>query len=640
MKDWWAIGTELYEKGVPIVAIVAVMLLVYVLMFPEKAEKVGLWLKTPFFKLFKWCGRSYVSSAVGTSVSDFLNKELLKRFDHASFSKVKVKFNLIRSTEEVNLLQNTMIIRLNTSNDQTRNKLAAASLAIPKVVCPYIRSNLDKEVNKAIDLAVLRKFADRLGHDGSLFYKENFLDPEVLSNPTVSELVAKLNRIDKTGYFISIFANELNYVGKGIYGRSDITNKTADVVGFLNYLLAIAEREEGDDTELSYRSTSINVNILLLARLDKVHQFGAEPYRQRLKRNFREGSESTYIVAFSHSWEFLVDVLKAISVDQRFSIINTYDLGRKNLPSNYEKVRISLVRANETFSDTTFSEHLEEIGLRVGDRLPGTITHLSTQNAVISISGLNAFIKKEECDWFALESCSEEFIEGDEYDFQIKDIVLSTGSIELTRRFPENDPWKDVRVPEVGDIVEVNIIDDLGIFLTARTNEGLEVRIPNVELCWGEDSMEDVTNLLGSTTKVVIVAQQPQNRLLRGSLKRLPAKSWGEVRDRFPKGAETLGTVIATNPQYATFELAPGFTGRVSKESFLEAGNEFQDFQNNFPIGTKLEVVVQKVWTGRKKISLELKRNLMKRALPAREPIDPVEHKIVRMPNRVRRRKD
>lgn len=636
MKETWDFIMARLAEGWPPAAVIAIALVFYLVFFPEKAEKVGLWIKTPLFKFFKWCARSYISSTISTSISDFVNKDLLQRFDDATLPKVKVKFNLIKTTEEINLLEKKTIIRLNESNDQTRNKLAAAALTIPKVVCPHIRSNLDVEVNKAIDLAVLRKFADRFGNHGSLIYKEKFLDPEVITNPTVAELIQKLLRIDKVGFLISIFANELNYVGKGAYARTDISNKTADVISFLNYLLKIAERKEHEESELSFRSNTINVDLLLLALTDKARQFGVEPYRRRLKHNFREGSESTYIVAFPPSWDFLGDVLKSISVDQRFSIINTYNLGKSRKDS--QKVRISLVRANETYSDVTFGDHLGDIGLNVGTRLRGMVTHVSAQNAVVNVSGLNAFIKKEECDWFALGTCSESLIEGDEYDFEVKDIVLSTGSIELTRRFQEKDPWKDVDVPAVGDIVKVTVDDDFGPFLTGKTAEGLEVRIPNGELCWGEPSLADVSKLIGATNEVVIVAVQPSSRLLRGSLKRVPAKSWTEVKNRVPEGTEILGTVIDTNPQYATIELAPGLTGRVGKESFLAAGHEFRDFQNNLATGSKLEVVVQKIWAGRKKISLELKRNLANRALPSADLVEPIDHKIVRMPSRVSRK--
>lgn len=601
--------TTLQKWGIPSLLLLVIFLFIQ---NPERAEKLSILVTRPFYILFKWFAKSHIANNISSHVSAFVNKDLLSFFDNSLSQKVKIKVTFIENKSDIILKKDTLILRLKEDNDQTKNILTAANLAIPNIICPLIRTNINKEINKAIDLTVLKKFAEKLGNHAKLLYKITFLDPELVENPEVNSLIEQLIRIDKKGFFISIFINELNYLGEGIFANSDRGNRTDEVINFLNFLLTIAEREIGEINNLSFQSQSFGVGIILLAKSETANRKGLTPYLQRLIKHFYEGSDSVYIVAFPKAWNFLKNLISAIGEDRRYSNINIYKFKNTQI-ANFGETKIALVRINKVFSDQSLEQHLQELSLSTGSMIRGFVTDLSIDNAVVSFSNLTGYIKKAECNWYSIMSCEDELKINHSYDFKIKKIDLAMGNIELTRRFETNDPWKTANIPKEGEIIEVVPKSNTEYYLNCLTKENIEVKLPVSEIIWGEVLPHNITEIIGKNIQVKVLLIQVNERLIRVSHRQLFTNPWEEIKKNFLPDTTIMGSVVAINPNYVNVEISPGIIGRVTKESFYAAGNEYSDFENNLLIGQKLEVVIQKVWIGKEKISLELKRNIKTR---------------------------
>lgn len=594
--------------GIPAVLILVIILLVQ---DPDRAEKLARLITKPFFYLFKWFSKFYVSREISINVTEFINKDLLSLLDNTTAKKVKVRLNFVSTKEEINLRKNTVIVRLKENNDQTQNILTAANLAIPSVICPFIRTNIDDNLNKAINLTALKKLADKLGNHARFVYKTKFLDPELLEDPTINDLIQQLIRIDKKGFFISIFANELNYLGEGTYANSDRSNRTAEVIKFLKFLLDIAERDIGSINELMFQSDSFGLGIILLAKVERANIEGLTPYLKRLRRNFYSGCDSVYIVAFAPAWNFLTDFLVSARKDRSYNIVNTYTL-QENKSMNYGQTKVALIRVNKIFSDQNLENHLSELEIEAGSIIKGTVADVSIENAVVTFSGLNGYIKKAECSWYSISACYDELQVNSVYDFRVKNINFSMGNIELTRRFDDEDPWRKAYIPKEGETIEITPQKESDFHIICISNDGIETKLPKNEIVWGETLDSDLMEIIGKKVNALVLMVQEENRLIRVSLRELTPNPWEEIKSKFPVGTSMLGTVVSINPQFVNVEISEGIVGRVPKESFHAAGNEYHDFQNNLLVGQKLEVLVQKVWTGKEKMSLELKRNISK----------------------------
>ena len=442
-----------------------------------------------------------------------------------------------------------------------------------------------------------------------MIFKTSFLDPEILENPSVNEYIEQLIKIDRKGFFISIFTNELNYLGEGIFASSDRGNRTDEVIKFLKFLIDIAERELGEINELLFQSQSFGVGLILLAKAETANNKGITPYLQRLRKNFHHGCDSVYIVAYPKAWEFLKSFLNSISEDRRYSNINTYKL-KESKGNRYGETKIALVRINQVFSDQGLEQHLNELALGINSTVKGTVTDISIDNAVVSFSGLTGYIKKSECSWYSQISCEDELKINQIYDFKIKNIDYSMGNIELTKKFEVDDPWIKGYIPSENETIFVTPQSATNFYVNCLTSDNIEVKLPLSEIVWGELLEQEIYKIFGQEINVRVTLVQPFDRLIRVSHRVLSPNPWEDIKLRFPPKTIIMGSVVSINPNYVNVEISSGIYGRVPKESFVVAGNEYKNFVDNLLIGQKLEVVIQKVYLSKEKISLELKRNV------------------------------
>ena len=69
-------------------------------------------------------------------------------------------------------------------------------------------------------------------------------------------------------------------------------------------------------------------------------------------------------------------------------------------------------------------------------------------------------------------------------------------------------------------------------------------------------------------------------------------------------------TVSEVTPNFVKVELPGGLKGIIPRESMLQAGFEYADFETTLVKGQGLDVVVTKVFIKKRKIRLDLKRNI------------------------------
>jgi hypothetical protein len=600
---------ELIEKlasyGLPAILI---LLLVLIVQNPDRAEKLKLLIVTPFFKLLKWFGRSYVKSSLTTKLNKFFEKNLSDISNCGKQSVIKFTIDLSTDRNDVIKKNGKLIIRFKETDDQSQNLLLAAKIALPTIICPHIRPNIDSYVTRAIDLAFLKKLADNIDNHAKLVFTKHFLSPEIAEDQRINDLLRDLISIDRKGFFVSIFINELNYVGEGIYADSDKLNRTDEVIKFLDFLLAIANREVNEINELQYSSSIFGVGVILLARSGYASAQGVNPYLKRLRKNFYIGCNSVYIVAFPKSWDFFARLINSINKDNRFDDPNVYRLSENRVLS-YESLKIAIVRFNRLFFDTSLESHLSESGINVGCKITGKVIDVSVDVAVISFNTLTGHVKRSEVDWNTCLDCRMFFSVGSDYDFLIKDIDMSTGNIELTRRFNEDDPWIKSQIPIEGEIISVVPTAFGGLYLICMYGADIEVKLPLDELSWVNDIDSYPENLIGKFIDVKVIYIDEKNRTIRVSKRQVIDNPWPQFKNLYSVGISRTGQVVKIEDQIVTVEIDPGIFGRITSNSFRMAGYEYENHKENLVIGQKLDVVVKKVWAEKKKISLELKRN-------------------------------
>lgn len=218
---------------------------------PNRAEKLKALILQPLFRFKKWFSKSYISAEVASNVNQFLSSDV---FPYTlSNEKHKIKIDWVTSVEDSAFKKNgKLILRLKQEDDQTKNILNATQAAIPSIIIPLIRTNIDYSTEKSIDLTLLKSLSEKIGRHGQYIYTKFFLKPEVNEDETIAEKIEKLVDLDVHGFFLPIFLNELEMVGEEVFAKSDMTDYSSKVKSFIDYLLTIANREIGSENQLEY----------------------------------------------------------------------------------------------------------------------------------------------------------------------------------------------------------------------------------------------------------------------------------------------------------------------------------------------------------------------------------------------------
>lgn len=522
---------------------------------------------------------------------------------------MKVKW--VKEVTDPILSQNgSLILRMKEEDDQTKNILSAVYTALPHVVCPLIRKNINKTCEKSIDLAILKKLSFKLGKHGKLTFKKYFLDPETELDSKINDLIIKLQSLDDHGFLLPIFINELELLSEGLFADNDFTDYSEQTLIFLEYLLKIINREVGQEIELEYLNSPFKVSTILLAKAHRADTQGLKPYLRRLKINLDKGSETIYVISFSPAFDFFKRLLTALDSHDRIFI-------KKVVKAKYYKqsypgqrdLKIAVLTKNEVFADESFEQKLVEYGLQEGSKVKGIVDDISHNETLVNVLGMSAYIQKNECSWISIVSCEDVLVKNQEYEFVIKKIDKSANMIYLTLKIEENNPWKQLELPILTDTIEVtinsfNTINFIAVFLNK-----LEVYIPAVEISWFFFTPNQSKSLIGTIQMVKVIEVDHENEKIFCSLRQTEVDPWPKINESLKVGMDFNGKVTDITPHYLQVKLPNNYFGIIPKESLEAAGHEYKNFHENVVIGQGIDVYVSKVFIARQRIRLDLKRN-------------------------------
>ena len=608
MSDLKEIIKLVIEKGW---AVVPPIILVLIVIKPDRAEKLKELIFLPIFRLFKFGSKQYIASKINYTCTEFFRRNIFAMLP--SFLPVKIRIKWVKSNEDAILKQDgTIVLCLRETNDQTRNILSATQIAIPKIVCPTVRPRIDKRANTAVDLVLLQRLAEGLGKQAQPVFQRYFLGPAIEETPGIKAVFQQLVELDKNGTFVTIFLEELNLLGDILFSNGDLSDKTGSFQGLLDYLLIEARREEHQEIPLDYFSADFRIGIIILAIKEKAKARGVTPYLNALDRHIKLGCDSIYVVAYHHAFNLLDRLLKAVEADERISF-NKKVTVRAVGPGMQldDPKRIALLRRNPMFSDTAFEEKVTSAGIIEGSTVEGTVIDLSNETAIIDILGMNAIIYRAECSWDTGKSCIDVLNQGLKKKFVIKSINPDRNLLELSLKLPDEDPWKLQKVPDVGEIINIKITRTGSGFLLGHIGI-IEVAIPLDEMSWKTTLNPEM--FLNTKQKIIITERNDDNHMLKGSLRKLNPDPWLEIQKNVPKGTELRANVIEINSSFVKVSLPGNLEGIIPAEAMQRAGFEYADYETTIVKGQSLDVVVTHVFSKKQKIRLDLKRNIDKKA--------------------------
>ena len=437
MDDLAKILDFLKRFGLYGVLLIALVLIIH---DPSRGEKLKVLLLTPFFRFFKWGKKSYLASRVALSVSEFYRHQLTGFLTSTARWKFKVRW--VRTPADPVLKKNgTLILRLEQTNDQTRNILAATKVALSMTVFPTLRSQIHLNLQNAIDLTLLRKLSERLGKHAYPIFASHFLQPHA-EDDECSRLLRELLELDHAGLFVAIFIEEINLLADYAFSQGDGSDKTSVIEELLAFLIGLARREEFGEIELNHISEDIQVGIILLAKTHRAISEGILPYVKRVGIKIKHGCNTLYIVAFGPAIRFHDAVLKALSQDNRITVakISKVPVNSSKKRRRHDQLVITQLKIGLGFLDEDFETSLKQQKIKQGDFVSGIVLDVAEDVALINVEGVTAMIDRKRCGWKTIGSCSDVFTVGDECRFQIHRVDADRGMVILTQNLPTRIP--------------------------------------------------------------------------------------------------------------------------------------------------------------------------------------------------------
>ncbi len=599
--------------GIAATSVGGILLIVLFLIIqkPERAEKLKALIFEPTYKLFKWGARQYLASKISTITTDFFNRHIISLIP--SLADIKIKIKWVRSVEDPILKEEGIIIvRMRETNDQTLNYLSAAHVAFPQIVCKNVRFNMQKYAESALDLALLKKFSDKVGKHSYPIFQKHFLRPTIENDPNVSKLFKQLVEIDSKGTFVSIFLEELNILGEVLYSNGDTNDCTEEIIGLLIYLVKEARRQIGEHIELEHITGVFKLAIVLVAKREKAEMQGVTPYINSIDINLKKGCDSIYIIAYPTAFDFLKRLLDVIESDNRLTILqrNKVQIETSYLKHSSKHSQIILLRRNKVYDVSTFEDQISSLKIKKNDILEGNVIDVSETSTLVNILGVNGIINLRDSDWRTVFDCREIYKLGDSMEFFVKDIDRVRSILVLSRKFPDKNPLNSLDLPRIGSDVPVKIIYSMNNSLICLFANKIEMIIPNHEVSWTEVTDQDIEEILGKDVKVKVTAIDKKANVVLCSLRKIVSDPWPQIHKRFPKGKRLNGKIFEITPDYVRVSLLDGFIGMIPRQYLQEAGFEYSNFKDNLVIGQGIEVVISKVFIERHKIRLNLARNI------------------------------
>jgi len=245
---------------------------------------------------------------------------------------------------------------------------------------------------------------------------------------------------------------------------------------------------------------------------------------------------------------------------------------------------------------------------QAGERVRGTVTRLMEFGAFVEVEpGIEGLIHLSEMSWAKRVRTPSDVVKpGETVEAVILGVNAAERRISLGLKQALGDPWADAAQKYVaGSVIEgpISNITKFGAFV--QLVEGVEGMIHVSEIS-AEKRINHPSDVLkvGQTVKALVLAVDPEKRLMRLSMKQLVPTGLDEYIAEHKEGDVVTGRMIEISGGHARVELGEGIQAkcRMSAAS-ADAGQKVTPSETNAEAATKADLsslgsMLQARWKG------------------------------------------
>lgn len=306
MMDW-LIGLA-KEYGVWVLGVALFVYLVRVLLDEDKS---ALW-RARFYKTaFKISGkRDKEKKFISNDIKGKLN--LARRAMHFGQSILPRAVDVVwvdnTNPSAADIKEGEFIVRLDPSESQEKNIVSLASILVQKTTLQGIRHSVDKPIQVAIDMNLVKNLIRELGTKHILdWFLSNEYQPAVSADADCRRRNEQLLAIDERGLFTRLLLLELDEFSKKVHGIAPKAVMATEISGLIDFLHTLVTKQPKQIVPLQYAKTYLRVGIILVAKTDKILQAGIGPYVFAMNTSMKAKLETVYVLIFDKDWLGEVD---------------------------------------------------------------------------------------------------------------------------------------------------------------------------------------------------------------------------------------------------------------------------------------------------------------------------------------------
>ena len=312
---WETIGVVLASAGIPIGT------LVYILFNLDKAE--GLVAK--FAKIFSYFSMRAERHAVAT---DIQSKIRACRKDNSVREILRhgIKFKWVTDEQNSSYMDgDDVVVIMSHHRNNAENFLNAILQYTERAVLPNVQNDIPPKVMSPIMLVMQDKIIREQRPEAMPMFRDKILNVALKKDPTLNSALENLMQLDRIGWLISIYLNEIQHVGSRLYELTD-KQKNSTLGKFLQFLMTIVYRPPELDVPLSFKDRIFGLNIILVAKWENIEYENIDAYINRARQAMKDEFDSIYVTGRGLNIGFTGKVIDAIKAKN----IATYVWTRKH----------------------------------------------------------------------------------------------------------------------------------------------------------------------------------------------------------------------------------------------------------------------------------------------------------------------
>ena len=286
---------------------------------------------------------------------------------------------------------------------------------------------------------------------------------------------------------------------------------------------------------------------------------------------------------------------------------NTYDF--KIVKINDDRRNVVLSRRELIEQERSEKRQKFMDGVKVGDRVTGTVKNLTDFGAFIDLDGMDGLLHITDMTWGRLGHPSELVKVGQQLEVQVLDINKEKERVSLGLKQTQKNPWDQIeeRFP-AGQKVKGKITNLVPYGAFVELEEGVEGLIHVSELSWTKRIMRPSDILtIGQEVEAVVLGVNKEEQKISLGLRQLEPNPWDEIEHKFTIGSRVKGTIRNMTAYGAFVELDEGIDGMIHV-SDLSWTRKINHPSEVFKKGDEVEAEVIDIDKTNQRISLGIKQ--------------------------------